>query len=265
MPSSGTVPRLRRAVNVPGALFLVGLTGIWQLLVNAGLVTYQFLPAPWAVLQAAEKLTSAGEFGRNIAHTVAATLLGWLIAAASGIVLGVVLASSRRLWSLTAASVEVLRSLPAIAFVPLAILIFGFSLTMELVVIAYVSQWPVLINTIDGVRSVDPMHRDLARVMRLSPVDRVRKIMLPAAAPHIVVGLQLGLGLALALAIVAEMLGNPAGIGYALGAELTALQPAKMFAYVIVTGLLGVGLNAAFLLLVKLAFPGTKAMLEERV
>jgi ABC-type nitrate/sulfonate/bicarbonate transport system permease component len=264
--TSGAVARrLLRAANLPGLLFFVGLSGIWELLVDTKLVTYQFLPAPWAVLKAAEQLTAAGEFGRNIAHTVMATLLGWLIAAAVGIVLGVVLASSRVLWSLTAASVEVLRSLPAIAFVPLAILIFGFSLNMELVVIVYVSQWPILINTIDGVRSVTPMHRDVSRVMRLSRLECVRKILLPAAAPHIVVGLQLGLGLALALAIVAEMLGNPTGIGYALGAQLTALQPAKMFAYVIVTGVLGVALNASFLLLVRLTFPGTKALLEGRV
>ena len=81
----------------------------------------------------------------------------------------------------------------------------------------------------------------------------------------IVVGLQLGLGLALALAIVAEMLGNPHGIGYGLAAQLSTLQSANLFAYVIVTGLLGVLLNGAFLGLVHVSFPGLRNVLKERV
>jgi sulfonate transport system permease protein len=268
MPTNATRSRrprrLVRVINLPGLLFLAALGGLWELLVDTHVISYQFLPAPSVVARAADRLAASGELGRATGHTVVATLLGWLLAGAVGIVLGVALASSRRLWKSSMATVEVLRSLPAIAFVPVAILIFGFSLKMELVVIVYVSQWPVLINTIDGVRNVTPAHRDVARVLRLSRLERIRKIVLPSAAPHIVVGLQLGLGLALALAIVAEMLGNPTGIGYELGAQLSKLQPGNMFAYVIVTGLLGICLNAVFLGVVRIASPGMRVMLEER-
>jgi sulfonate transport system permease protein len=256
--------RLARVIELPGVLFIVALGGLWELLVDTHGIAYQFLPAPSAIARAADHLAVSGELGPATAHTVVATLIGWLLAGAVGIVAGVALASSRRLWKSSMATIEVLRSLPAIAFVPVAILIFGFSLKMELVVIVYVSQWPVLISTIDGVRSVTPTHRDVARVLRLSRLERIRKIVLPSAAPHVVVGLQLGLGLALALAIVAEMLGNPTGIGYELGAQLSKLQPGNMFAYVILTGLLGICLNAVFLGIVRIAFPGTKVMLEQR-
>jgi NitT/TauT family transport system permease protein len=254
-----------RRINVPGLLFLLVLAGVWELLVDSDAVSYQFLPAPSEIARSAERLAASGDLGRNVLHTVTVTLIGWVIAAAIGISLGIVLASSRRTWRFTAATVEVLRSLPAVSFIPVAILIFGFSINMELVVIVFISQWPVLINTIDGVRSVSPTHRDLARVMHLSHPDRFRKIVLPSAGPSIIVGLQLALGLALALAIVAEMLGNPHGIGYALQAQLQSLQPANLFAYVIVTGILGVILNAVFLAATHLAFPGLKQLVDERV
>jgi ABC-type nitrate/sulfonate/bicarbonate transport system permease component len=254
-----------RRINLPGLAFLVVLGGLWELLIDEKAVTYKFLPSPSAIARSADRLARSGDLGKNVGHTLVVTLIGWLIAGAIGISLGVLLASSRRLWGFSMATVEVLRSLPAVSFIPVAILIFGFSIKMELVVIVFISQWPVLINTIDGVRSVTPTHRDLARVMRLSRLDRFRKIVLPSAAPFIVVGLQLSLGLALALAIVAEMLGNPVGIGYALAAQLSELQPANVFAYVVLTGLLGVLLNAAFLGLVNLAFPGIRSILKERV
>ena len=254
-----------RRLNLPGLLFLLALAGLWELLIDSNAVSYQFLPAPSEIGRSAERLAASGDLGKNVLHTLAVTLIGWVIAGAIGISLGVLLASSRRTWGFTMASVEVLRSLPAVSFIPVAILIFGFSINMELVVIVFISQWPVLINTIDGVQGVTPTHRDLARVMRLSRRDRFRKIVLPSAGPSIIVGLQLGLGLALALAIVAEMLGNPHGIGYALAAQLSSLQPANLFAYVVLTGLLGVLLNAAFLGLVNLAFPGIRTILKERM
>jgi NitT/TauT family transport system permease protein len=253
-----------RRLNLPGLLFLLALAGLWELLIDSNAVSYQFLPAPSEIGRSAERLAASGDLGKNVLHTLAVTLIGWVIAGAIGISLGVLLASSRRTWGFTMASVEVLRSLPAVSFIPVAILIFGFSINMELVVIVFISQWPVLINTIDGVQGVTPTHRDLARVMRLSRRDRFRKIVLPSAGPSIIVGLQLGLGLALALAIVAEMLGNPHGIGYALAAQLSSLQPANLFAYVIVTGVLGVILNAAFLGLVHVAFPGMRHLLDEQ-
>lgn len=87
---------------------------------------------------------------------------------------------------------------------------------------------------------------DVARMLRLSRFTAVRKVLLPAAAPSIVVGLRLALALSLVLAVVAEMIGNPAGLGHALVLAQLVLQPEQMFAYVVVIGLLGVGLDATF-------------------
>jgi ABC-type nitrate/sulfonate/bicarbonate transport system permease component len=194
---------------------------------------------------------------------MAATMIGWVLGSGIGLAAGLALGLSRALWRSTMATFEVLRALPAIAFVPAAVLLFGFSMKMEIIVVAYVAIWPPLINTIDGVRSVSPLHVEVGRMLRLSPIERIRKIALPTAASSIIVGLRLSLALSLALAVVAEMIGNPAGVGYALVMQQQALEPRNVFAYIVVIGALGIGLNACFMALARLLFPGPVALLSE--
>jgi sulfonate transport system permease protein len=147
--------------------------------------------------------------------------------------------------ALPISSLEVMRAIPPVSLVPVALLVFGFSVRMELTIIVFVSAWPVLVNTIDGVRGVRTELLDVARMLRMPRLIRIRKVVLPAAMPSIVVGLRLGLSLSLVLAVVAEMIGNPNGLGNALVSAQQALQPEQMFAYVFAIGLLGIGLNAA--------------------
>jgi ABC-type nitrate/sulfonate/bicarbonate transport system permease component len=157
------------------------------------------------------------------------------------------------------ASIEVMRAIPPISLVPVALLVFGFSRKMELVLIVYVGAWTVLVNAIDGVRSVRAELLDVGRMLHLSRLATIRKLVLPAAMASIVVGLRLALSLALVLAVVAEMLGNPAGLGNALVRAQQALQPEQMFAYVITIGLLGIALNAALRYASIRAFPALAA------
>lgn len=262
-PAAARALRMPRWLNVPGLLFIAVLAGIWELAVDSGALTYQYLPAPSAIVRAGIGLAASGELLGNIAHTLLSTLVGWVIASLIGLALGVWLGLARGPWKYSMATVEVLRAVPAISFVPVAVLLLGFSVRMELVIIVYVSGWPVLVNTIQGVRNVTPTHNDVTRIMHMSTLARIRKIVLPSAAPEVIVGLRLGLALALALAVVAEMVGNPAGIGYALVFQQQALQPEKMFAYVVVIGLLGLLLNSTFVWLTRTAFPGVTALLRE--
>jgi ABC-type nitrate/sulfonate/bicarbonate transport system permease component len=178
---------------------------------------------------------------------VESILIGWTAAAAIGIGLGLALGLSPllRRWSL--ASFEVLRPLPAIAFLPLALLLFNFSLTTELVLMIYASVWPVFINTMGGVMGVTSRLYDVSRTLRLSRMQTLVKVIVPAAAPAIVTGCRLSMGLTLVMAIVAEMIANPHGLGYAVISELQAMQPQRMFAYVIFIGMLSIALNAGLL------------------
>lgn len=249
---------VRRALghlNVPGALTMAGVAGLWEAVVAFGLLEYQFLPAPSAIAHGAATLLASGDLIRNLLHTLRVTLIGWVASSAIGIGLGLLLGLSPTAWRYSITSFEVTKAIPPITLVPAALLVFGFSLEMELVIVIYVGVWPLLINTIGGVRSVPEQLRDVARMLRMPRFATIRKIVLPAALPAIVVGLRLALSLCLVLAVVAEMVGNPKGLGHALIRAQQALQPEQMFAYVLATGLLGVALNAAFRAAVASALP----------
>jgi ABC-type nitrate/sulfonate/bicarbonate transport system permease component len=256
----GTVAR---AANVLGLVTLVALVGLWELLVDAHAVQSSSLSSPSAITRASWPLITSGTLPGDLWHTLGVTLLGWAIASTGGLLLGLLLGFSRTAWSFSMASLEVLRGIPGIAFVTLAIVLFGLSTKMELAIVIYVSVWPVLVNTITGVRNVTSTHSDLAALLRLNWHRRATKIVLPSAMPHVVVALRLALASALALAVVAEMLGNPHGAGYHLIIEQQSLHPARMFAYVVSVGLLGVLLNSGFMLVLLRVAPGISVYLRE--
>ncbi|MGH9278822.1 MAG: ABC transporter permease [Acidimicrobiales bacterium] len=243
-------------VNVLGLLTAAAFVGAWELAVRSGLVDFDFLPAPSGI---AASLFSTRNVVASVVHTLRSTLVGWLIAGVLGVVLGLGLGFSDRAWRWSMASIEVVRAIPPIALVPVALLLFGFSLEMELTLIVYVGTWTVLVNTIDGVRGVRAEILDVGRILRLSTFARIRKLVLPAAMGSIVVGLRLALSLALVLAVVAEMIGNPRGLGNALVRAQQALQPEQMFAYVLIIGVIGVGLNSALRWGAALALPALAA------
>lgn len=235
---------------------LLALAVLWEVLVRFKVAEIQFLPAPSEIATAAQDALAGGELLGRIAHTLGVTILGWGIASTIGVALGLLLGLSPLAYRYSMTSFEVTRAIPPITFVPAALLVFGFSLKMELVLVIYGGIWPVLINTIGGVRSIAPELRDVGRMLRLSRLETIRKVVLPAALPAILVGLRLALSLCLVLAIVAEMVGNPAGIGNGLISARQALQPALMFVYVIVAGLLGVALNAGLRASARALLPG---------
>lgn len=238
--------RLAGRVNGPGLLTVALLLGAWEALVQTGALEYDYLPAPTAIAEGGRALLASGELTDNLFHTLSVTLLGWLAASVTGVALGMALGLSDRAWRYSMATIEVVRAVPPVALVPVALLVFGFSSRMELTIVVFVAVWPVLINTIDGVRGVPAELLDLARMLRFTKVETVRKIILPAAMGSIVVALRLALSLSLVLCIVAEMIGNPTGLGNALVRAQQALQPEAMFAYFVTIGVLGVALNAAF-------------------
>lgn len=243
-------------LNPAGAAVLVAAAVLWELLVRAEVAELQFLPAPSEILVAARSAVTEGELLGRVIHTVGVTLLGWSVASAVGFGLGLILGLSNTAYRFSMTSFEVTRAIPPITFVPAALLIFGFSLRMELVLVIFGGVWPVLVNTIGGVHAIPSELRDVGAMLRLGRLATVRKIVLPAALPSVVVGLRLALSLCLVLAIVAEIVGNPAGIGDGLIRARQALQPALMFVYVIVAGLLGVALNAIFRTVVRALVPG---------
>lgn len=242
--------------NVLGLVVLACLFGLWELVVRASLISYDYLPPPTDAVGGMVEMARNGDLAANTGHTLTVTLLGWAIAAAVGLVLGAAVGLLPRLRAGSMASLEALRAVPIVAFVPVSVLLFGFTTEMEVAVAAYAALWPVLINTIAGMQAVSTRMLEVGRVLRLSRFEVLWKLRLPAAVPLIVVGLRLAMAMSLILTLVAEMIGNPDGIGSAMIRAGQSLHPDHMFAYIIVVGMLGTGLNAVLVAATRAAFKG---------
>ncbi|HEY7597073.1 MAG TPA: ABC transporter permease [Actinophytocola sp.] len=250
--------RTSQRVNLLGAAVFVLALALWELLVRTGIVSFSYLPPPSDVAAGLGELVRNGELAAALGHTLAAALAGWAIAVVLGVAAGSVLGLVRPVWTYSMASLEALRALPIVAFVPVAVLLYGFSVRTEVMVACYAALWPILLNTISGMRTEQRMVESGA-VLRLSRAAVLWKIRLPAATPSIVVGTRLGLSISLVLTLVAEMVGNPAGLGFLLVEKGQALQPGQMFAAVFVIGVTGIVLNALVMAAARLAFRGQMA------
>lgn len=255
-PRAGRRLRVWPRVNLPGLLFLLFVLALWEIAVDAGWVTFEYLPAPHRIAAALGRLTASGELGADVAHTLAITIIGWALSAAFGVALGVLLGIRRSIWSFSFASLELLRALPPIMLVPAVLLIAGFTSKSEIIVVVYSTVLPVTVYTMSGVRRVTRTHREVARLLALGERRLITKVILPGAAPSVIVGLRIGLSISLALTVVSEMIGNPQGLGYALTYYQQALRVDELFAFILVIGILGVILNAILLAVIRMAMPG---------
>jgi ABC-type nitrate/sulfonate/bicarbonate transport system permease component len=240
-----TARRAGRGANLYGLGTLLALLALWELVIATGLVELDFMAAPSEIAGAIGDLAASGELADYGLHTLSAVALGWSIAVVAGVLIGTLMGSSAKARTYGMATVDMLRALPTIALVPPAVLVFGFALQMEVAVVVYACTWPVVINTAGGIMRVPHELRDVARTFHMGPLRTAFTVVLPAALPAVIVGARLAMSLALILAVVAEMVGNPTGLGYGLVFAQQAINPAQMFAYVVVIGLLGVALNFA--------------------
>jgi len=144
------------------------------------------------------------------------------------------------------AVVEFLRPIPSVALVPMAVLVMGTGLTTKVFLVAFAAFWPMLIQTIHGVQDVDPVARDTARAFRLRRRDRLWLVTVHGTMPHIATGLRISSSIALILAVTAELTVGAPGLGTSVSAAQTGDNPPLVYAIVLLTGTLGVLLNAGW-------------------
>lgn len=174
-------------------------------------------------------------------------IIGFLIAGVLGVILGTLIGMSATLAAAVEPIVQFLRSLPPPVLLPIGILVFGIGAPMNIAIIAFGSIWPTLLNTIDGVRSVDPQVRDVSKSYRLTLSQRIRYVILPSAGPQIVAGLRTTLQLAIILIVVAEMVASTNGIGYYLLNSQQTFAVAETWAGTLLLGILGYIVNLIFI------------------
>jgi ABC-type nitrate/sulfonate/bicarbonate transport system permease component len=232
------------AVEIAVPLAVVAAIWVW----SAGSGIYYYPPLE-------DVLTTFGDtwvferVGSDVIPSLLRVFAGYLIAVAIGVAGGVALGLSPVLRRMGAPVVEFLRSIPAPALLPFALLVLGVGNGSKIFVIAFVCVWPILLNAIDGVTGIDPTLVDTGRVYRIPANERLRKVVLPAAAPQIFAGMRTSLSLALILMVVSEMVASSDGIGYFVLQSQRSFAIPEMWSGIILLGLLGYVFNAAFLVL----------------
>jgi len=227
----------------------------WEILIRF-LIQFDNLPAPSAILFSWFDLLTLKQYWEEIAHTLIAAMLGWTVASFAGIFLGLLLGLSKTFYKYTSTSIEVMRPWPGVAFAPIGLLLFGFSLKMELLVIILPALWPVLVNTMGGIVNIPKSLYEVVASLRLTNFAKIYKVFIPSAKASILVGLRISLSLSIIMAVVAEMIGSPNGIGYAIIREQQAMKPTNMFAYIFTIALINVFINYLLSKIVDRLSPG---------
>jgi ABC-type nitrate/sulfonate/bicarbonate transport system permease component len=198
----------------------VVLVAIWELLTRDGSETY--FPAPTAIVSAMRQSWFSGpvahlfltdkaidDFSTSLSHLFTA----WIVASLIGIVLGVALGRSPTAAEYLDPLLQLGRAMPPVTLIPFFIIVFHVGTSMQVATIAFGVIWPVLLNTIDGARTVDSLQLDTAKVFGITGWMRLQQLILPAAAPKIFAGLRVSLSFALILMVVSELIGSTSGIG----------------------------------------------------
>jgi len=229
-----------------GALSILGMLLLWELICRAGLVNPSLLPPPTQIAPALWKILASGSFLVPLGQTLGMLLIGYTIACVTGVALGLLMGCSDYLYGLLEPLVEVIRPIPKPALIPAMVVLLGIGAGMKITMVALAALFPVLINTLQGVRGVDPVLLATARTLGCSRFATIRKIILPASLPMILTGMRVSLGMGLVLVILAEMLAAESGIGFLILDLQRSFQVRPMYAWIAILAAVGLALNMLF-------------------
>jgi sulfonate transport system permease protein len=190
------------------------IIAVWQAACSAGLASSTLLPSPLAVVSAAWRLTITGELPHNMGVSFLRAMGGLVIGGGVGFLLGLANGVSKISDTLTDSTVQMVRNIPHLAMIPLVILWFGIDEEAKLFLVSIGVFFPIYINTLHGIRTVDPQLVEMAKSYGMSNRDLFRLVALPGALPSIFVGLRYALGIMWLTLIVAETIAAQSGLGY---------------------------------------------------
>ncbi len=239
MERASTGRWLRRAASLAICLAFWQVASRFKL--DLGIVTFQNVPSPVDVARAGLDFLQSPRFATHVASSVKRVLAGFALAALIGIALGLVIGRSRRLRDFLQTPLEILRPIPAVAWIPLAVLMFPSS-ELSMIYITFTGAvFPIVLNTVHGVEHVDPRLIASARSLGSTRAAMLFEVILPAAAPNIVTGLVIGMGTCWFCLVTAEMISGQFGIGYYTWESYTLQNYPEIIVGMILIGLLGLG------------------------
>lgn len=216
---------------------------VWELAPRLGLVDPTFLTPFSGVVQALGDLIGNGQLATNIEASLTRSLSGFALAVVVAIPVGVLIGWYKTVSDVLTPLVQLFLNTAALALLPVFVLVLGIGEESKIAIVTYAALWPILLNTISGVRNVDPTLLKLAKSLDLPPLQLFGKVILPGAIPSIFTGLRLAGASAIVVVIAAEMVGAKAGLGYLINDSQYNFQIPNMYAGIVTIAVIGVAFN----------------------
>lgn len=240
--------RLRLRVGSAGELAVLLLSiasalAAWEAVSRAGLISETDLPSMTATVRELWSLAQGADLWGSILYTVRGWAFGLGVAALLAIPIGILLGSTDFAATAFRVPIEFLRPIPSAALLPVLFLTLGTTLKSEIFLAAFGAFWPLLVQTMYGVRDVDPVAMDTARSFGLSRFERLYRITLPSAVPYIATGMRISSTVALILAFTAELFMGTPGLGQKVNYASSFGLHEQLYAYALATGFLGLAIH----------------------
>lgn len=244
-----------RETRLPGWLLLVAGLVLWEVAARQGWIGTSAMPAVSLILGDWWTEMVHGTLTRELLITLQHMIYGYAIGCAIGVALGIALGYSRTAWNFLEPIIEITRPIPTSALVPLFILFLGIDETLKITVVASATFFPVFMNSYAGVKAVSRTMHDTGRTFGVSNFSLLTRIILPAAAPLVFVGLRYAVAVGLVVALVSEMIAGNNGMGFYIIRAQQNLNVVQLFIGVFTLAILGYVLNALFLALESVVLP----------
>ena len=235
-----------RDSKLNGIVFLLALMMVWELAARLHWVNPLIVPPLSRILASFGSLVASGDIPLQILASMKRAAIGYLLAAAIFIPVGILMGLFEYCHRALEVVIEMLRPIPPPAVIPVALLFFGLEDEMKIFVIFFSCAWPILLNTLDGVKNIDRLLMNTARTFGLSRVRTVLQVVLPACSPQIMTGLRISLPITLILVVISEMVGSTDGIGYFILDSQRRFKIPQMYGGMLALAMLGYGLNLLF-------------------
>lgn len=232
-------------------LFAIIVLAIWATLTEKGLISQAILPSPTAVWHAAISDLSSGILLVHIGSSLGRLLVGFAIGALLGVLLGGLMSQIRGVNNVLSPLVELLRPIPPLAWVPLALIWFGLGEPSKLFLVALAVGLPVTVATMKGMSQVDMTVIRASMALEVRPIERFFLVILPASLPDIMTGFRLGLGLGVTMLVGAEMIAAPSGVGYMIIEAMNSARSDRIVLGILLLGAIGVTVDVLFEKLMK--------------
>jgi ABC-type nitrate/sulfonate/bicarbonate transport system permease component len=216
---------------------------LWEAISRAGLISQLYLPSMTTSFGELWTMLQTREFWSNFGYTVRGWALGLGIATALAVPIGILLGSSDLAARAFRVPIEFMRPIPSAVLIPLLFLTLGINLKSEIFLATFGAFWPLLVQTMYGVRDIDPVAIDTARSFGVGRLERLYRIKLPSAVPYIATGLRISSTVALILAFTAELFMGTPGLGQAMGYAQSYALNDQLYALALATGFLGLAIH----------------------